>query len=310
MKRALCLILVCILCLSLASCGKSDKDIQAVSSADIEETVGFAIEKLKDQWSKTYDEVGTKDRYLEIKNTRVITIKDNNDNYFKDIDKIVEFMLLTNYLEMKPSFYSDLFIFNNVIIYRDGHAEVQRSEYINVVRTRTYATDFSDVIGSVDDLGDAYNAVYHLEKGDTAEELEPSSKHFDEADKAVDLLQKTWTDEYRDTRNNGKNAVSDGYLEIKNTRVISMKENDSKYFKDVDKIVEFALMTNYFDLKPSLYTHAYSYYQVIFYRDGHTDVPAGDYFGYVRGITYETDFSDVIASVDDLGAVYNAVYHL
>lgn len=301
MKRALCLLLVCILCLSFASCGNSDgkKD-----SNDVDVTVSLAIEKLKAKWSEVYKKNNVKDQYLEIKNTRVITIKENDNDYFKDIDKIVDFLLYDNYFGMKPSLYRYSGTDLQVIFYRDGHSAVS-NDYFKLAFGKNYDNDFSDVVEDIYDLGAAYNKIYHLEK-DSSEESKTSSKSSKTVDKAVELLKSKWTENYH----NEKHPVDDGCLEIKNTRVITIKENDNEHFKDVDRIVEFLFFDNYFDMKPSLYRFDGNWMQVIFYRDGHTEVLSSDYFKLIFGTTYETDYTDVIESIDDLGDTCNAIYHL
>lgn len=301
MKRILCLILVCVFCLSLASCSKSD-DKNATSGSSVE----FAVSKLKDKWAEEYKKSGVEDQYLEIKNTRVITVKENDSKYFADIDKIVEFMLLANYYDLKPAFYTEPYSYEDVIFYRDGHSEVYMTDYFGRVRGATYERDFTDVIESIEDLGDAHNAVYHLEKGGDAEKAETSSARTETADKAVELLKDQWTSVYH----NESYPIDDGYLEIKNTRVITVKENGNEYFKDIDKIVDFMLLDHYLNMEPSFYSDSGMNHTVIFYRDGHTEVSKSDYINLVRGKTYETDYSDVIESIEDLGSTYNAVYHL
>ena len=302
MKRVLCLLLTCILCLGLVACTDAGKnDETSVSSVDT--TVEKAINLLKAKWIENYSEHQTKaeaaDKYLEIKNTRVITIKSNDDDNFKDISKIVDFMLLDNYYLSSP-----LYLFNgtdsNVIFYRDGRTEVC-SNYFKTVFGKTYSSDFSDIIEAVDDLGGTYNAIYHLES-DTKEECKTSSKQYKEADWAVDLLKGEWSQQYE------KLKVKDKYLEIKNTRIINIKENDSEYFKNIDKVVEFMVLENFLQASP-LYLFNGVYFDVILYRDGSTEV-ANSYFKQVIKKTYESNFSKEIESIDDLGDTYNTVYHL
>ena len=94
--------------MSLAACSgtASDTDSKA-NETTVENTftpdplVEQAIDSVKKEWIKQYDKNSISDRYLEIKNTRVITIKDNESEYFKDIDKIRTMTLILKSEEYK-----------------------------------------------------------------------------------------------------------------------------------------------------------------------------------------------------------------
>lgn len=158
MKKAFSLILAFALCLCLAACS---------DSSESNDYADKAVDALKEEWTKIYREskLEIDDWYLEIKNTRVITIKDNDDEHFKNIEAIVKFDLLANYYNQKPAhFYSNPYFNDNVIFYKDGKAEVYSRNYFEMLRLRSYNNDFSGVIDRIEDLGTAYNAVYHLEQ--------------------------------------------------------------------------------------------------------------------------------------------------
>ena len=136
-----------------------------------------AIEALKSFWFDSYQEDGSSENgYLEIKNTRVIDIKDEfpesdekqsgvsntAEQIFGNIDYIVEFMLFSDYFGSAP-YYSNIYINNCVIIFNDGTYSVGRDQ-LDLYRSRTYSADYSGIIEQVFDYGSVYNAVYELLK--------------------------------------------------------------------------------------------------------------------------------------------------
>lgn len=168
MKKALCFLLLATVLFSFAACSGAASKPDSESTANTAENtftpdpiVEQAIDAVKADWSKQYDEQNITDRYLEIKNTRVITIKNNTSDYFKDIDKIVEFVLFSNYFNSAP-YYSNVNLRQTYILYKNGTGEVSETDYFNRVRQKTFSADFSAVIEKIDDCGSKYNAVYHL----------------------------------------------------------------------------------------------------------------------------------------------------
>lgn len=157
MKKILAILLVLALTFSLAACSKKPKH-----DAMIKEAIG----ELKDHWKDLYDEDEDSDldpdRYFEIKNTRVITLKDNDIEEFdlKDIAYIVEFEIYTDYFGSAP-YYVNPGMHNNIVVYKDGDMKVQ-SSVINKYRNITYNTDYSDFIESIDDCHGAYNCAEKL----------------------------------------------------------------------------------------------------------------------------------------------------
>ena len=76
MKKLLCFLISIILLISLVSCGNSGAGINdPISSYD--GIVKYAIGALKTEWKDIYSKYDT-DGHFEIKNTRVIEIKDNH----------------------------------------------------------------------------------------------------------------------------------------------------------------------------------------------------------------------------------------
>lgn len=128
-----------------------------------------AIELLKEQWKANYTKDNlSKNGYLEIKNTRIIWINDGLSEsesnsvkqYFSNVDYIVDFILYTDYFGSEP-YYSNTWLDNCVIVYTDGTKKVARDQ-LDLYRSRSYNSDYSEIIKSIIDLGSEYNASYRL----------------------------------------------------------------------------------------------------------------------------------------------------
>jgi hypothetical protein len=134
----------------LSACGTDKNDI-----------VSKAVSVLKNHWEDLYEDSKVEtDGHFEIKNTRVVNIKENNTEEFKNIDYIVEFILYTDYFGSAP-YYQNVGIDDTVVVHKDGTMEVQRN-LINLYRSKYYSNDFSDFIKSIDDYGDKYNCIEDL----------------------------------------------------------------------------------------------------------------------------------------------------
>jgi hypothetical protein len=152
MKRVIAIFLILLLLAGMSSCGKPEKD----------ETVLQAIQALKAAWEQDYATSAThSDGYFEIKNTRVIYIKDNSVAHFEDVACIVEFELYTDYYGSAP-YYVNVGRLDSVTVYKDGTMEVNPMNPILVYSRATYTTDFSDFIGAITDYGTQYNQTAKL----------------------------------------------------------------------------------------------------------------------------------------------------
>ena len=109
-------------------------------------------------WYKE-DDIET-DGYFEIKNTRVITIKENEIELFKDVDYIIEYELYTDYMGSAP-YYENCGVKNNVVVYKNGTMDVTNS-LIRMYRSKTYQTDYSGFIEAIDDYQGQYNCIEKL----------------------------------------------------------------------------------------------------------------------------------------------------
>ena len=156
-KKILVLLLI-VGCVLLSSCDKME---------EYDAVICRAMDVLVDSWSEIYEKTpDITDRYLEIKNTRVIKIKENPNEKFaeifgdKEIDYIVEFILYSNYFDSAP-YYSNIGREDCVVFFSDGEIDMIQNP-LNRYRNTTYNSDFSDIIESIADLGPAYNHVFHL----------------------------------------------------------------------------------------------------------------------------------------------------
>ena len=154
-----------ILILVITGCSGTTNDNKADISSD--KRVSEAIETISDFWGNHYDEYKLEDKYLKIINTRIINIKDNiseevrRGDMFEDIDYIVEFELLSNYYNTAP-YYVNIGTNNCVTVYKDGTADVQKSPF-DLYRSRTFSTDFSPIIESIEDFEGQYNQIIKFE---------------------------------------------------------------------------------------------------------------------------------------------------
>ena len=154
MKKLLVLLLI--FCLLLCSCSSKNGDAPVIEKRQ-EDYIKDATDAVKKYWKAEYSERGIDNTYLEIKNTRIITIKDNNNEYFSDIECIVEFVLYSNYYETAP-YYTNIGTNDCVIFYKNGTVEVSPN-YFNLYRGRTFSFDYSDVIDTIYDFEHYFNRV-------------------------------------------------------------------------------------------------------------------------------------------------------
>ncbi len=131
-----------------------------------DEEIREALSVLKDYWERDMEDVykGEIEPYVDIKNTRVITIKENpvhvgNENApveeLKEIDSIIEFLMYSNYFG--DTYPSNAGINDTVVVYRDGSMEVQKKSPLLMIKARYYERDYNGMIEEIIDLEDAYN---------------------------------------------------------------------------------------------------------------------------------------------------------
>jgi len=147
--------------------GSGGGKIDNKANGDADRIVTRAVDALKQQWKEIYSDdmyIGC-EGYLEIKNARIIYINDEieagiAEEMFGNVDYIVEFIIYSDYFASAP-YYMNIGLYDTVVFYDDGYTEVTRS-MLNIYRARTYEADLSNIIKSIEDLGDKYNAVFKL----------------------------------------------------------------------------------------------------------------------------------------------------
>ena len=163
MKRILALLFIACMVFSLSACNTSDDNTSSrrqnadsqIESFDIDITE--AVDAITEKWKELYQEKNNTDGYFEIKNTRVIFIKENTDvAEFQDIRYIVEFDIYSDYFATAP-YYLNPSIDDSVSIHKDGTLTVNHVRPILSYRSRTYSNDYSNIIESITDLGDQFN---------------------------------------------------------------------------------------------------------------------------------------------------------
>lgn len=132
-----------------------------------DEKIDKAVTALKDYWTGYYADMGETendrtngDWYLEIKNTRIVELGNGAEDFLKDVQYVVEFVIYTNFYGAAP-YYSHTDVRNTVLIYKDGTVEAGTVAGIPQYIARYFE---APPIESTKDYGSQYNAVYHLEE--------------------------------------------------------------------------------------------------------------------------------------------------
>ena len=163
MKRFIAILILIAIVFCFAACGKQDKESSAANRENLKhhEIVTEATAQLKKYWQQTYKEYDVEtDGYFEIKNVRVITIKDNDIELFQDVAYIIEYELYTDYMGSAP-YYENCGVYNNVVVNKNGTMDVKNS-LIRIYRNKTYQTDYSSFIAAIDDYNSQYNCIEKL----------------------------------------------------------------------------------------------------------------------------------------------------
>ncbi len=152
MKKCINFLLIFAILCSFSGC-ISDKNDMVVEAVDL----------LQRHWKETYDEMQIEtDGYFEIKNTRVVDIKDNDVDEFQNVDYIIEFELYTDMYGSAP-YYQDVNAYDTVVVYKDdGSMKVSSGNLFRLYSGKTYVFDYSNIIESIKDYGGEYNCVKRL----------------------------------------------------------------------------------------------------------------------------------------------------
>ncbi len=155
-KYCIILLMLVGLMLILTACGSKKK----AESPEVQK----GIDALTAKWEELYsDGLYEGDKHLEIRNTRVVQVNpDTAVAEFQDVDYIVEFILFTDYFGSGP-YYENVGVYDSVMVYKDGTVLVEARNPLSVYRGINYITDFSDIIESISDYGDAYNQTIQLQ---------------------------------------------------------------------------------------------------------------------------------------------------
>lgn len=147
MKKFIALISAAVLCFTSGCANKTAN----------EETIDEAAKLVGEKWESVYEaspfEIG-KDKHLEVKNTRIVRIKDTGLEELENVDYVIDFLLLTNYSGTAP-YYTVADYYNSVAVYKDGSMDCDLDVF--AVFTGTYGNDFDKLIASVEDYGSDYN---------------------------------------------------------------------------------------------------------------------------------------------------------
>ena len=116
-----------------------------------QEYLDRALEELKFFWADFYETDLEEYPYLEVKNARLIEIKEGQTGAFENVEYVVEFMLLTNYQSSEP-YYANAGVYDMVVFYTDGTVEVTNNLF-RIHSAATYDYDYTGIIESMEDLG-------------------------------------------------------------------------------------------------------------------------------------------------------------
>ena len=142
----------------------------------------------------------------------------------------------------------------------------------------------------------------------TSKESSEASEYDEIISRALDQLKIAWIEEARNSHGFIKKPV----LYITNTRIIKIAQDPVNVqtdnqpvegFEDVDFIVEFMLLSNYFG--DSLLLDVGIYDSVIFYQDGRVEALKVNPLKMIRSKYSMTDFSGVIEEVINLEDAYS-----
>lgn len=153
MKKVIAMLLAVIVALAMPACGKkaADKSHDAMITG--------AVEELKNTWKENYDtdiaNGAETDKYFQIINTRVLTISINDFSDFLEVSHIIEFEILSDYLGTSP-YYQNAKVFNNVVVYQDGHMEVG-SNVLKTSQDKMANVNVYGIIEKIDDYQGQYN---------------------------------------------------------------------------------------------------------------------------------------------------------
>ncbi len=165
----------------LSDDGKSENAEDTATEVDetakkYEPYVTTAKKAVITEWKKLLESNKIKnDGYIEIVSTRVIKLAKNKNDYFKNVDYVVEFILRSDYYGSAP-YYFNVNMYDNVVFYKDGTCKVTSGFFRTyLAEPKTKTADFDTVIEKIAELGDAFNEAVLPESAEPTEADETSS---------------------------------------------------------------------------------------------------------------------------------------
>ena len=287
---------------SLTSCGIKNNEVNEKQFTKDEQYVEAAIKEVQKAWAKEYQNSyhADSDKTVNIINTRIIKIKDNEHEYFHDVEAIVEFDIFSDYYGSSP-YYINCQKNDSVVFHKNGTSEV--FDPLNPYRYTLEIDDYSDVVGEIIELESAFNTQTKTVDLDSIKEEYVNS--------AIEELKAHWTTTFSQL----DNVDSDGTLKIINTRLLVIDKNSLYYqfddcrFKGVKAIVEFELYSDYFGLAP-YYVNAGIDNAVWIMDDGSVKMATTSIKSEIEAI-YSAAFAGTLFSETiDAGAKYNETFIL
>ena len=305
-KIALLLAVVFTITVCLSGCGKRDNARENVH----DDMIKKAIVELESRWSNFFEEWSDEEKVLEIKNTRVITLHDND--YLNGIEYVVEFALYTAESSESGTMRRDIC---EVTVDQDETMTVRRGDFIlSKIAYLSYLEEDDDIVKHVDDYGDKYNCKKTLdpskEEGWQTEKENSvalgNGDHEDMISDAVVVLQDYWVDAYDEFEENGN---KERYFEIKNTRVFTLTKAGYEDLKDVEYVVDFLLYTDCYGID-EYYTDSWvapagKGGAVAVYRNGDMVVVSNNFIISACSDASGINHGEAVKSVDDYGDQYN-----
>lgn len=169
MKRLCYLIVTLILSLSLLTACQEDapkvenNDTVAISQSE-RTMIEQAIDVLANEWEVIAVEDECNNGYLEIKNTRIVHTDSDaiaDALGIKDVEHIVEFIILTDFYGAAPYYYETQYM-NNVVFFADGSTMVVTNA-VQMYSSRTYDAALKNCSFTVLDCNTTFNKVFDLE---------------------------------------------------------------------------------------------------------------------------------------------------
>ena len=167
MKKKIAIIVFVVLVVSmfclLVSC-KNNSSTTTTATEEEKQMIEKSFDTLKTGWAKTLAERAEKNNdenlrgnyTIDIKNTRLIKIKENTIEHFQNVAYIVEFLPYINYFDPNDIYTVYTGINDNVVIFKDGHQELGR-RYINMYMESRYYFKTDEYVEEVKDFGSAFN---------------------------------------------------------------------------------------------------------------------------------------------------------